>query len=500
MPGAKGGADTTPAELDEICATAERSATELEGLGREGRAVMLEAMAGALEMRRDELVAAADAETALGPVRLASELTRTGYQLRLFAEVLRDGAYLEAVIDHAGPTPMGPRPDLRRMLRPLGPVAVFGASNFPFAFSVPGGDSASALAAGCPVVAKMHPLHPETSSLCREALVEGALAAGLATEPVGLVSGQQPGAELVAHRSIKAVGFTGSLQTGMILSRIAAQRSVPIPFYGELGALNAVVVCPEAAASRAEEIAAGLVASFTLGVGQFCTKPGLVLVPGGTRGRALLEALATRASEVRPARMLGEPIAARFVARAAEIAASPGVSMLAQGDRSRDPTSRDGLASLVYAEPGALRGVLLEECFGPLLVASTYADRAELVELVEELSPALTATLHADRGDDELASALVGLLSSKVGRIVWNGFPTGVAVSWAMHHGGSFPATTNPAHTSVGASAIRRFLAPVCYQDVPEELLPAELREEATAQIPRRVDGRLVCPPERPIA
>jgi NADP-dependent aldehyde dehydrogenase len=421
--------------------------------------------------------------------------------LRLFAEVLEEGSYLEAIIDHAGPTPIGPRPDLRRILRPIGPVAVFGASNFPFAFSVPGGDTASALAAGCAVIAKAHPLHPATSLLAQEALLSGARAAGLAATPVGLVFGQEAGGALVMHPAIQAVGFTGSLEVGRLLADAAASRPAPIPFYGELGALNAVVVCASAAAARHEEVAAGLVASFTLGVGQFCTKPGIVLLPAGRAGAALLDDLGAAARSVPSAVMLGEGIAQRFRARSGEIAQAPGIRVRARGEESQQDTGSSGLPLLVEAEGiEAITGLLLEECFGPLLVAVTYGDRDELVAILDRLGPALTATVHADPADHDGASSLLDLLAAKVGRVIWNGYPTGVAVTWAMQHGGPYPATTNPLHTSVGMTSIRRWLRPVAYQGVPEALLPAELRDapEPQSVVPRRVDGKLELPAEEP--
>ncbi|HMK96207.1 MAG TPA: aldehyde dehydrogenase family protein, partial [Acidimicrobiales bacterium] len=262
--------ETTPEGLDDACEKAAVASGELRARGRSGRAAVLSAMADLLEERRPELVALADRETALGETRLNSELTRTCYQLRLFGEVLRDGAYLEATIDHPRGTPMGPQPDLRRILEPLGPVGVFGASNFPLAFSVPGGDTASALAAGCPVVVKAHDAHPATSLACARALAEGAQRAGFEGTAVSVVFGEAAGVALVQHPLIRAVGFTGSLAGGRYLFDVANRRPSPIPFYGELGALNAIVVGPAAAAARGAAIGAGLAASFSLGVGQFC--------------------------------------------------------------------------------------------------------------------------------------------------------------------------------------------------------------------------------------
>lgn len=485
--------ESTPAAVEAACAAAGAAAPELDRLGRAARAAMLAAMAEVLEERREEVVALADRETALGPTRLNGELTRTCLQLRFFAEVITDGAYLEATIDHAGDTSMGPRPDLRRILRPLGAVAVFGASNFPLAFSVPGGDTASALAAGCPVVVKAHDAHPATSLACAAALAEGARRAGVELPVVSLVFGEAAGVALVEHRLIRAVGFTGSLRGGRYLHDLAKRRPTPIPFYGELGALNAVVVAPAAAKARGSEIASGLAASFTLGVGQFCTKPGLVLLPVGEAGDLVRDRLAAAVSELSAGLMLTERIAAAYRSGSQSLRQIEGVRVLAEGAAAGDAPGFWGVPLLLEADPVTLDGALGEECFGPVLAVVRYADAAELAGLLERLTPALTATVHADGEDDGLIAPVLDRLSERVGRLVWNGFPTGVAVAWAMHHGGPYPATTDPLHTSVGAAAIRRFLRPVAYQNLPQALLPPELVDEPSPEhsVPRRVDGVL---------
>jgi NADP-dependent aldehyde dehydrogenase len=488
--------ETSATGLDEICGRAAAVSHELDQLGRSGRAAMLNSMADALEHRRWDIVSLADRETALGTARLDAELTRTCFQLRFFAEVVTDGAYLEATIDHAGDTPMGPRPDLRRMLRPLGPVAVFGASNFPLAFSVPGGDTASALAAGCPVVVKVHEAHPATSVLCAEALADGALPAGLTSPVVFLVFGETAGASLVSHPTVQAVGFTGSLKGGRRLHDVAASRPSPIPFYGEMGALNAVVVGPVAALRRTKEIATGLAGSFSLGVGQFCTKPGVAILPEGSAGDALRKALADDVLAMPAGRMLTERAARGFAERSAALRGLDGVDLVAKGQDAGDGTGFWAVPLLLEADAAAFDGPLREECFGPVLVIVRYRGRAELRDLLGRLSPALTASIHADDEEAELFGPALEQLSAKSGRLVWNGYPTGVAVAWAMHHGGPYPASTDPLHTSVGATAVRRWLRPVTYQDLPESLLPQELRDEPGAgrSVPRRVDGRLVLP------
>lgn len=486
-------AKATDAEgLDASCRRAQALAGALEALGRHGRARMLEAMADALETERSALVPLADEETALGEARLNGELTRTAFQLRFFAEVLRDGAYLEATIDHAADTPMGPRPDLRRMLRPLGPVAVFGASNFPFAFSVPGGDTASALAAGCPVLVKAHEAHPATSLACHHALRAGAEAAGISPDIVQLVFGVEAGAQLVRHDVIRAVGFTGSLHGGRALFDLANARTAPIPFYGELGALNAVVVLGGAAAQRAQEIASGLAGSFTLGVGQFCTKPGLVLVPSGARGDELVSALTEAVRALHSAVMLTPRIAEAFASGTVALRSAVGVRVLAEGRGPDQAPGGAGRPLLLEADASAFSGVLTEECFGPVLVVIRYGSDVELGELIAALPSALTATVHAEENEVESARPILAALDARAGRVVWNGYPTGVAVAWAMHHGGAYPATTDPLHTSVGATAIRRWLRPVAYQSLPADLLLDELREPMPGEaISRRIDGKL---------
>jgi NADP-dependent aldehyde dehydrogenase len=454
---------------------------------------MLRAMADALEADRELLVETADRETALGPTRLNGELTRTTFQLRFFADVVDDGAYLEATIDHAGDTAMGPRPDLRKLLRPIGPVGVFGASNFPFAFSVPGGDTASALAAGCAVVIKGHEAHPRTSQLCAEALRRGATAANVSADVVSLVLGRDAGTGLVLDPNIRAVGFTGSLSGGRALHDLASIRPDPIPFYGELGALNPLVVCPSAADSRSAEIATGLANSFTLGVGQFCTKPGLAFVPASSHGDKLVAALAEAVNAKSASVMLNARVQQGFVDGTAALLTLPGVAQVATAQPTATQAGWWGTPLLLEASAAALEGALLDECFGPVLVIARYDSDDELFALVRKVGPALTASIHADDDDLPLARRLLETFAGRVGRVVWNGYPTGVAVAWAMHHGGPYPATTDALHTSVGASSIRRWLRPVAYQDVPQELLPAELVDvpAAAQRVPRRVDGHL---------
>jgi NADP-dependent aldehyde dehydrogenase len=483
--------ETTPEEVARLCKTALAAAAGLDRLGRDGRARLLRALADALEARREDVVATADRETALGPTRLNGELTRTTYQLRLFAEVLDEGGYLEATVDHAGDTPMGPRPDLRRMLVPLGPVAVFGASNFPLAFSVPGGDTASALAAGCPVVVKAHGSHPATSQLCFEVLDAAAREAGAPDGTLGVVHGLAAGAALVAHPAIRAVGFTGSVGGGRALLKIIEERPDPVPFYGELSSLNPVVVTPDAAGERGERIGRELVGSFTLGAGQFCTKPGLVLVPTGDDGDGVVGAMteAVRGSGAQV--LLNEGIAASFERISGGLAAAPGVEVLARGTGD-DGAGFTATPLLLSADAANLPAEVTEECFGPVTVVARYDGRDELLAALADMPSSLTATVLRAEGETELPLEISERLRPLAGRLVYDAYPTGVAVSWAQHHGGPWP-STNSQHTSVGTTAIRRFLRPVTWQGAPREVLPLELTDDHTG-VPRRVDGVLELP------
>ena len=484
-------AETTVEEVDRICAAALAAAPALDELGRSGRVRLLGALADALEARRDEIVAVADRETALGTTRLNGELTRTAYQLRLFGEVLTEGSYLEATIDRPGPTPMGPRPDLRRMLVPLGPVAVFGASNFPLAFSVPGGDTASALAAGCPVVVKAHSSHPATSRLCSQVLQEAARAAGAPEGTLAIVYGQQAGGHLVAHPAIRAVGFTGGVAGGRALLQIIEARPDPIPFFGELSSLNPLVVTPQAAIECGEQIGREIVGSFTLGAGQFCTKPGLVFVPGGAGGDAVLDAMAETIRAAAPQVLLNSGIARSFQRISAALAAEPGVEVLAHGSDPRG-AGFEAVPTLLTTTAGRLTPQLTEECFGPVAVVARYADEGELSGALEQMPSSLTATILRGDGETDLPLAISQQLRTRAGRLVYDAYPTGVHVSWAQHHGGPWP-STNSQHTSVGTTAIRRFVRPVTWQGAPQEVLPAELTDDHTG-IPRRIDGVLQLP------
>jgi NADP-dependent aldehyde dehydrogenase len=484
------------ATAEDVDAAVRAAAATIPALAdRSVRSRLLRGAAGLLEEEAAAVIATADAETALGAPRLTGELARTAYQLRAFADIVDEGAYLDVIIDHADPDAQPlPRPDLRRYKIPLGVVAVYAASNFPLAFSVPGGDTASALAAGCPVVVKAHPDHPATSALCADVLRRAAVAAGLPADTVVLLHGFQAGIELVKHPLVAAAGFTGSVPGGRALFDAAAARPRPIPFHGELGSLNPVVVTEAAAAERAEQIGTGLAGSFTLGVGQFCTKPGLVLAPGGEHGDRLVTALTGAAAATGPGVLLDARMRDNFIKGVAARAALPGVeSPVTPGDGGEHAV-RPGFVTVAAAEltdKGAY-DLLLEECFGPLTVVVRYGSADELAAVLDRLPGNLTATAHL--GTEEAASpggeaaALLARLTGLAGRVLVNGWPTGVAVAPAQHHGGPYPATTSTS-TSVGGTAIERWLRPVAYQDTPPALLPPELRDDNPLGVPRRVDG-----------
>ena len=481
---------TATLSLSELTAAATAAARTAAAAPDADRAAWLTAVADALDANAEELVAIADAETSLGTVRLTGEVARTSGQLRLFARVVTEGSYLEAVIDHADPSATPPKPDLRRILRPIGPVAVFSASNFPFAFSVAGGDTASALAVGCSVIVKAHSGHLRLSERTAEIVTEALRAAGAPEGLFALVSGREVGTALVQDPAIKAVGFTGSIPGGRALFDLATSRPDPIPFYGELGSLNPVVVTQAALAERSGQLAEGLAGSFTLGAGQFCTKPGLVFVPAGTGFAAEV----AEASKDKPALgMLTSRIAEAYPDGLRSFASVPGVDVVS-GSVDQDAAA-DGAAPVVFSTSAAQvlerPEQLLAECFGPTTMLIEYTDQAQLSEVLAKVPGSLTATVHAEPGEN--VTGLVEQLSGLAGRVLFDGWPTGVAVNWAQQHGGPYPATTS-LFTSVGATAVRRFQRPVAYQDAPEAVLHPALHEGNPLRIPRRVDGELVLP------
>jgi len=471
--------DTTPAELEQALADAAAAVPALAASESTVRAGWIRAVADALDAAADELVPIAIRESSLPEARLRGEVGRSSGQLRMFAEALDEGSLLEVIIDtaDANAKPV-PRPDLRRVLVPLGPVLVFAASNFPFAFSVCGGDTASALAAGCPVIVKAHPGHPELSVRTAEVMIEALRTAGAPDGSLGLIQGFDVGVTALKDPRITAAGFTGSVPAGKALHEIAVTRPEPIPFYGELGSLNPVFVTQAAVDARGKDIATGYVGSFTLGVGQFCTKPGLLFLPAG---HGLREQLTEATSGVAEAPMLSNRIKEGF---------SSGLDRLEKIDGIRVwASSAATLLQTTVPELLARRDEILEECFGPVSIVVEYSSPDGLRAAVEAFEGNLTATLHAEDSDVELASELLPLLTARAGRVLWNGWPTGVAVSWAQHHGGPFPSTVGSIHTSVGVTAARRFQRPVAYQDAPDAVLPDVLKDSNPAGISRRVNG-----------
>ena len=479
--------DTAPEVVQVAVDDAVQAAALLAATSPGQRRAWLRAVADNLETHADALVALADEETALGTPRLTAELDRTAAQLRFYGEVAAEGSYLGVTID--GSTATTPR--LVRVNRPVGPVAVFGASNFPFAFGVLGHDTASALAAGCPVVAKAHPAHVGLSVRLADLATESLLSAGAPEATFALVVGQQAGTQLVAAEGTAVVAFTGSQVGGMALWRIVNERDRVIPMYAEMGTVNPVVVTP-AGAWKFEEVARGFVGSFTLGSGQYCTKPGLMLVPRGHDAASVVAAALLEAVP-RP-RMLTEAIAGSVRTTLAELEEAGATNVVTV------PGGRDGWsapAAVLSAPVAALLpgSQLLEECFGAVALVVEYADEEELRSALDALHGSLVGTVvtGGDK-DDPDARWLVELLSNQVGRVTVGDWPTGVACSWAQHHGGPWPATTDAGATSVGAAALDRFVRPVTYQSVQDAWLPPPGRADNPWHLPRRIDGRLVIP------
>jgi acyl-CoA reductase-like NAD-dependent aldehyde dehydrogenase len=485
--------EATAADVHDAVAAAE--AAFRSGALRDpvARSALLRGAAARLRGAGDEIVAVAEAETGLPEARLRGELERTAGQLEAFAAVVDAGDYVEAIIDRPDPDAKPiPRPDVRRMLVPIGPVAVFGASNFPLAFSTAGGDTASALAAGCPVIVKGHPSHPGTAEVVARELRDAAADAGLPEATFTLLqsSGVEVGEALVDEPAIAAVGFTGSFNGGKALYDRAGARERPIPVYAEMGSVNPIVITEAALRERAGAIAEGLTSSVASFGGQLCTKPGVVFVPEGETGDAFAGDLGTRLAGSEPQVLLNERLrdalssSVATLGELAEPVADP-ASPAEPGFRFRPGAYRAAAGDLAQ-RPG-----LLDERFGPVVLVLAYGSREELLDALERVEGQLTATVHAQDEDAELVRALVGVLEERAGRVIFDGFPTGVAVTYGMHHGGPFPATTAPAHTSVGMTAIRRFLRPVAFQNAPAHVLPPELRDDNPLGIWRRVDGEL---------
>ncbi|MGY0793007.1 aldehyde dehydrogenase (NADP(+)) [Azospirillum argentinense] len=482
------------AEVDRACQLAWDAFDRFRETVPEDRAVFLEAVARNILDLGDELIVRAIAESGLPRARLEGERGRTVGQLRLFAAVVREGSWIGARIDPALPerAPL-PRPDLRQRRIPLGPVAVFGASNFPLAFSVAGGDTASAFAAGCPVVVKAHSAHPGTSELVGRAVQAAVAECGLPEGVFSLIfgAGSSVGTALVADPRIKAVGFTGSRRGGVALMEVAAKRPEPIPVYAEMSSINPVFLLPAALAARAEALGRGFVASLTMGAGQFCTNPGILLaVDGPDLDRFVASAVEALGGSAAPT-MLTPGIHAAFDAGVAALADNARVATLARGLDGDGPNRCRAALFATTADAFLDDPALREEVFGAASLLIRCPDLESLRAVAERLDGQLTATLQMDAADTGAAAVLLPTLERKAGRILANGWPTGVEVCHAMVHGGPFPATSDGRTTSVGTAAIERFLRPVCYQDIPADLLPQALRDGNPLGLWRRFDGAL---------
>ncbi len=486
--------EATPAEIDAAARSAERAFETYAAVLPKRRAEFLRAIAEQTLALGESLLARAHAETALPPARLESERTRTVSQIRLFAELLEEGSWVGARIDRALPERKPqPRPDLRRMLVPVGPVAVFGASNFPLAFSVAGGDTVSALAAGCPVVVKAHPAHPGTSELSAAAIRRAVRETGMPEGVFAMLHGTSPevGITLVTHPAIQAAAFTGSLRAGRTLYDAAALRPDPIPVYAEMGSSNPVFLLPGALQERSEAIARGFAASVTLGSGQFCTNPGLVVLVDAPASTAFLHAAGDLLAKTAAGTMVHAGIKAAYDQSVAEVTRLAGVRIAARGQTPGAHPETEAHAALFLTDAATFLGeaALAEEIYGPASIAVSCSSRLEMLRIARELHGHLTATIHGTERDLADFSELVDVLRRKAGRLVFNGFPTGVEVSHAMQHGGPYPATTDSRETSVGSAAIHRFARPVCYQDFPQSALPEELRNENPRGLWRLLDG-----------
>ena len=480
----------TLGEVDLAVEAAERAFPIYRNLPAARRAEFLDAIADELDALGDDFVALTCRETALPTARIQGERGRTSGQMRLFAQVLRRGDFYGARIDQALPErkPL-PRPDLRQYRTAVGPVAVFGASNFPLAFSTAGGDTASALAAGCPVVFKAHSGHMATAERVAEALVRAAEKTGMPTGVFNMIFGGGVGAALVKHPGIQAVGFTGSLKGGRALCDMAAARPQPIPVFAEMSSINPVLVLPQALQARSAAIAKDLSASVVQGCGQFCTNPGLILGIASPQMSAFVEQLRAHMAEQAPQTMLNAGTLASYGKGLAALHSHPGVSHLSgqpQSGNQAQPQLFQADISLLLEHDELLQ----EEVFGPCTVVVLAADRKELLRAVRALQGQLTATLLAEDADLVEFAELLPILEQRVGRVLLNGYPTGVEVSDAMVHGGPYPATSDARGTSVGTLAIDRFLRPVCFQNIPDAHLPDALKNANPLGIARLVDGQ----------
>jgi NADP-dependent aldehyde dehydrogenase len=487
--------DFKEATLKEINEAADKAATAFQEYRKTSaiqRAEFLDRIASEIEHVREDLIHRGNLETGLPEARISGELGRTTNQLRLFSSLLKEGSWVNARIDTPDPErkPI-PKPDVRSMQIPLGPVGVFGASNFPLAFSVAGGDSASALAAGCTLVVKAHPAHPGTSEIVGKAIIKAITDCNMPDGTFSMVHGQsnEVGLAIVKNEHIKAIGFTGSFNGGKALFDAAAQREEPIPVYAEMGSVNPVFILPEAMKTKATEIAEGLTASITLGVGQFCTNPGLVITKDSPSTEVFYKELSDSVSDTEAGTMLTKPIQEAYERDRNNLTEQPGVHQIAEGKEGLEGYSGTASVFKVNSPDFLTNDDLEKEVFGPSSLVVSAKDDKDLISIASKMKGHLTASLFGTNEELDNYRDLINVLEQKVGRLIINGFPTGVEVCHAMNHGGPFPATTDSRTTSVGTAAIFRFTRPVCYQNFPDQLLPEELQQDNPLKVWRLLNG-----------
>ncbi len=486
--------EATIAEIDQAVKMAEEAFVAYRKKSDQERADFLDRIGEEIMNLGDTLLERCHQETGLPMGRLQGERGRTVNQLKLFAELLRDGTWVDARIDTAIPDRQPiPKPDIRQMQIAMGPVGVFGASNFPLAFSVAGGDTASALAAGCTIVVKGHPAHPGTSELVGRAIAKAVEATGMPAGTFSLVQGQsvEVGMGIVQHPLIKAIGFTGSFRGGKAIFDAANQRDEPIPVYAEMGSINPVFVLPEALQQQRDKIAEGWVGSLTLGVGQFCTNPGVLITQESDESVQFLERAKQSLSAVTTDAMLTDRISEAYQKGAGQMEQTDNVATVAKSQSSEAATSAEGFIFSTSVKNFLAQPDLSEEVFGPSSLHISAQFKAEVLEVAKNLEGHLTATLHATENDLVEYADLIAILERKVGRLLINGFPTGVEVCHSMVHGGPYPATTDSRSTSVGTLAIKRFTRPISYQNFPQNGLPDALKNENPLRIFRLVNGKL---------
>lgn len=481
----------TSEEVDSAVALAKSAYQKYKNISGERKAEFLEAIAEEIVNLGDELVKTAMTESALPEPRIVGERGRTVNQLKMFAQLLRDGSWIEATIDTAIPdrAPI-PKSDLRKFRQAVGPVVVFGASNFPLAFSTSGGDTASALASGCPVIVKSHPSHPGTGELVASAIIKAAEKTNLPNGVFSFLndSGFKVGTQLVTHPDVKSVAFTGSLTGGKALFDLANNRKEPIPVFAEMGSTNPVFILPDKMSTESENLAAGLAGSITLGVGQFCTGPGLIIAIENDALKLFTTSLASKIKDSTPGKMLNKGIAENYITKRNKMLKEKGISI--EGSSAEQEGLGNPTVVSVDAETFIGNPDLHEEVFGPFSLIVKCKDFDQMMSVAEKLDGQLTATFQAEAGELKDQENLVNVVKDKVGRLIFNGVPTGVEVCSSMHHGGPYPASTDSRFTSVGTDAIKRFSRPICFQDWPGELLPDELKNDNPLNIWRLVNSK----------